>query len=72
MISEEDQNNSWNYSYAPGVTEQWRSDDSNVPGMWLGAEKQKHWKKMKRRRAKMPHFRFQEEVSWTFDVICII
>lgn len=72
MSGEEDQNNSWNYSYAPAMTALWRSDESNVPGMWLRAEKQKHWKKMKKRRDKMPHFGFKEEVSSTFDVICII
>ncbi|PNF18496.1 hypothetical protein B7P43_G09033, partial [Cryptotermes secundus] len=40
-----------------------RSDDSNLPGMWLKAEKQKHWKKMKKRRDKIPHFGFQEDVT---------
>jgi hypothetical protein len=54
------------------MTALWRSDESNVPGMWLRAEKQKHWKKMKKRRDKIPHFGFKEEVSSTFDVICII
>lgn len=72
MSREEDQNNFWNYSYAPAMTTLRRSDDINLPGMWLKAEKQKHWKKMKKRKDKIPLFGFQEEVSWTFAVICII
>jgi urease accessory protein UreE len=68
LIREEDQNHSWNYSHAPALIASWRSDGSNVSGVWLmRAERQKHRRKIKKRRDKMPHVRLQEEVSWTFE-----
>jgi hypothetical protein len=72
MIKEEDESNSWNYSYAPAMRPLWSSDDRNVPGVWLSVERKTPRKKMKKRKDKVPSFGFQEKVSLTFVITRII
>jgi hypothetical protein len=72
MIKEKDQNNSWNYTYAPVMRPLRSSDDRIVPGTWLSVEKKKPWKKIKKKRDKMSSFVLQEEVSLMLVIISVI
>jgi hypothetical protein len=77
LVREEDQSASWRYSdvnsSAAALSVSLRANDNSAPDMRLKrTQRQKHRKKMKKEREKMPHVGWQEEVSYVLYSSVII